>query len=197
MLRASIFQKNILRENQKSKLVESFNNNLVEINETSLKIFKNNKIVLSTSLKKIEEDFNTATYVGTFSDNFPFRVIRPNDIPLENIRKEFQCVSAFSIASVKSDEYAIHFILTEENDIRNNQSIEKGSEEQIQRLLEGCVLALQNNLHENFIDFTKRLIALINNINELYQYKYGPEILQIMKDNDNIYSTKEREKIYT
>lgn len=197
MLRASIFQKNILKGNSKSSLVESFNNKLVEINELNLKVLNKEKIVLlNSSLKKIEEDFNTTTYIGEFSVNEQFRVIRPNDIPLANLKKEFDCVSAFSIASVNPDGYAIHFILTEINDIREMQNNKSGEKEQIQRLLEGSVLALQNKLHQNFIDYTKRLINLVDHIEELNQYKYGSEIIQIMKNNDQIYSITEKLKIY-
>lgn len=198
MLRASIFQKNILNENPKSRLVENFNNNLVEIDNSNLKILNNEKIILLNSpLKKIEEDFNTTTYIGKFSDDENFRVIRPNDIPLANLKEEFNCVSAFSIASINPDGYAIHFILTEVSDVREIQNNNSAEKEQIQRLLEGSVLALQNKLHQNFIDYTKRLINLVDQIDELNEYEYGSDIIQIMKDNDQIYSQNEKSKIYS
>lgn len=195
MLRASIFQKNIIQNSEKSEKALSFNNCLVDISDTNLNILSDNKIILSSKLKKIESDFNTTSYLGYFSDGSEFRIIRPNDAPLENLREEFNCISAFSIASINPDGYAIHFILTEKDDIRNNESIAKGSEEQIQRLLDGCLLALNNEMHQSFIDLSKRILELIDNGNTLLSYNFGPETLEIIKNNLEYYTLVERQKI--
>ncbi len=196
MLRASIFQKNILSKSDKSEFAERFQNCLVEIDDESITVYENDKIILKSQLSKFEDEFHTTSYKGKFNDNEPFRIIRPKDFALENVKAEHKCISAFSIASINPDGFAIHFILTEKNDIRNNNSIEKGNEEQIQRLIEGCILALQNELYQNFVDYSKRLLNLIKTGSELLNYQYGDGILQVMKNNDELYTFNEKVKIY-
>ena len=171
MLRASIFQKNILSKSDKSEFAERFQNCLVEIDDESITVYENEKIILKSQLSKFEDEFHTTRYKGKFNDNEPFRIIRPKDFALENVKAEHKCISAFSIASINPDGFAIHFILTDKNDIRNTNSIEKGNEEQIQRLIEGCILALQNELYQNFVDYSKRLLNLIKTGSELLNYQ--------------------------
>ena len=196
MLRASIFQKNILSKSDKSEFAERFQNCLVEIDDESITVYENEKIILKSQLSKFEDEFHTTSYKGKFNDNEPFRIIRPKDFALENVKAEHKCISAFSIASINPDGFAIHFILTDKNDIRNTNSIEKGNEEQIQRLIEGCILALQNELYQNFVDYSKRLLNLIKTGSELLNYQYGDGILQVMKNNEELYTFSEKVKIY-
>lgn len=196
MFRASIFQKNILSKSDKSDFVESFQNCLVDIDESRLNIYNEETIILKSELTKIEDDVHTITYKGNYKDNEAFRVIRPKDIALENVKKQHSCISAFSIASISPSGYAIHFILTEKDDIRNINSVEKGYEEQIQRLIEGCILALQNELYQNFVDYSKRLLNLIKTGSELLNYQHGDGILLVMKNNDEQYTSDEKIKIY-
>ena len=196
MLWASILQKKILSKSDKSEFAERFQNCLVEIDDESITVYENDKIILKSQLSKFEDEFHTTSYKGKFNDNEPFRIIRPKDFALENVKAEHKCISAFSIASINPDGFAIHFILTEKNDIRNNNSIEKGNEEQIQRLIEGCILALQNELYQNFVDYSKRLLNLIKTGSELLNYQYGDGILQVMKNNDELYTFNEKVKIY-
>lgn len=196
MLRASIFQKNILSKSDKSEFAERFQNCLVEIDDESITVYENEKIILKSQLSKFEDEFHTTSYKGKFNDDEPFRIIRPKDFALENVKAEQKCISAFSIASINPDGFAIHFILTDKNDIRNTNSIEKGNEEQIQRLIEGCILALQNELYQNFVDYSKRLLNLIKTGSELLNYQYGDGILQVMKNNEELYTFSEKVKIY-
>ena len=195
MLRANIFQENTSKKSIKTQEVLNYDNCLVDISEKKLKILNNNQIILNTNLNKIEEDFNTTSYVGLFTDGTKFRVIRPNKIPLANLQNEFNCISAFTIASVNPDGYAIHFILTEKDDIREMQSKVKGVNEQIQKLLDGCLMALNNEMHDTFIDLSKRIIKLIDSGDELKHYNFGNETLEIIKNNIDFYSIKERVKI--
>lgn len=196
MFRASIFQKNILSKSDKSDLAESFQNCLVDIDENRLIIYNEGTIILKSDLTKIEDDFHTTTYKGNYNDNEAFRVIRPKDIALENVKKQHSCISAFSIASISPSGYAIHFILNEKNDIRNINPVEKGIEEQIQRLIEGCVLALENELYQNFVEYSKRLLNLIKTGSQLSNYQYGDGILLVMRNNDEVYTFDEKIKIY-
>jgi hypothetical protein len=196
MLRASIFQKNILSKSDKSELAESFQNCLVEIDEGNIIVYKNEKVILKSQLLKYEDELHTISYKGKFNDNEPFRIIRPKDFALENVKNEHNCISAFSIASVNPDGFAIHFILTKKDDIRNTKSTDKGNDEQIQRLIEGCILALQNELYQNFVDYSKRILNLINEGSVLLKYQNGDGILQVMRNNDELYTIEEKAKIF-
>ena len=195
MLRASIFQKNILSKSDKSEFAERFQNCLVEIDDESITVYENDKIILKSQLSKFEDEFHTTSYKGKFNDNEPFRIIRPKDFALENVKNEHNCISAFSIASINPDGFAIHFILTKKDDIRNTKSTDKGNEEQIQRLIDGCILALQNELYQNFVDYSKRILNLINEGSDLLKYQNGDGILQVMRNNDELYTIGEKAKI--
>ncbi|MCB6232030.1 hypothetical protein LIS90_12310 [Flavobacterium psychrophilum] len=196
MLRASIFQKNILSKSDKSEFAESFQNCLVEIDDENIIVYENEKIILKSQLSKFEDEFHTTSYKGKFNDNEPFRIIRPKDFALENVKNEHNCISAFSIASINPDGFAIHFILTKKDDIRNTKSTDKGNEEQIQRLIDGCILALQNELYQNFVDYSKRILNLINEGSDLLKYQNGDGILQVMRNNDELYTIGEKAKIF-
>ena len=196
MLRASIFQKNILSKSDKSEFAERFQNCLVEIDDENIIVYENEKIILKSQLSKFEDEFHTTSYKGKFNDNEPFRIIRPKDFALENVKNEHNCISAFSIASINPDGFAIHFILTKKDDIRNTKSTDKGNEEQIQRLIDGCILALQNELYQNFVDYSKRILNLINEGSDLLKYQNGDGILQVMRNNDELYTIGEKAKIF-
>lgn len=196
MLRASIFQKNILSKSDKSEFAESFQNCLVEIDDENIIVYENEKIILKSQLSKFEDEFHTTSYKGKFNDNEPFRIIRPKDFALENVKNEHNCISAFSIASINPDGFAIHFILTKKDDIRNTKSTDKGNEEQIQRLIDGCILALQNELYQNFVDYSKRILNIINEGSDLLKYQNGDGILQVMRNNDELYTIGEKAKIF-
>ena len=196
MLRASIFQKNILSKSDKSDFAESLQNCIVEIDEENITIYRDEIIILESQLSKFEDEFHTTSYKGKFSDNEQFRIIRPKEIGLANVKLQHNCISAFSIGSLNPDGYAIHFILTEKNDIRSTNTAERGTEEQIQRLIDGSVLALQNELFENFVDYSKRLLKLVESGYELKKYQHGDEILKVMRNNSELYTFGEKAIIY-
>ena len=52
MLRASIFQKNILSKSDKSEFAESFQNCLVEIDDENIIVYENEKIILKLMVLK-------------------------------------------------------------------------------------------------------------------------------------------------
>ena len=52
ILRASIFQKNVLKNNNYSQFVLNIENSLVDINNDSLKIYNDEKLILNSSLLK-------------------------------------------------------------------------------------------------------------------------------------------------
>lgn len=196
MYKSSIFQKNIVKHSDESEKALSFDNCQVQINNEQLIIKKNETELLNTTLKFLEEDFSTISFLGNYKNGIQFRVIRPTDLSLENLKSQFDCETAFSIASIDPSGYAIHFILsTPTSNPRVNRVIEKGEVEQIQKLINGSIMALQVDLQSNFIDFSKRILTLITDTTELSDYENSDVIIEVMRRNRHIYTELENKKI--
>lgn len=196
MYKASIFQKNITRHSTESEKAIGFENCEVEISKKRLRIIKNGVELLNTELKLLEEDFSTISYLGKYSNGVEFRVIRPTELSLENLKNRFDCETAFSVASVDPSGYAVHFILSKSNQNPNvGKVVEKGKKEQIQKLIDGSIMALQANLQSSFIDFSKQILSLISDTNELSEYNNADQIVEVMKGNRHIYTELENQQI--
>ena len=196
MYKASIFQKNITRNSSESEKAIGFENCEVDISNKHLRITNNGTELLNSELKLYEEDFSTISYLGKYDNGIEFRVIRPTDLSLANLKNRFDCETAFSIASVDPSGYAVHFILSKSNQNPNiGKVVEKGKTEQIQRLVDGSIMALQANLQSNFIDFSKRILSLISDTNKLSEYDNADQIIEVMKGNRHIYTELENQKI--
>lgn len=196
MYKASIFQKNITRHSTESEKAIGFENCEVEISKKRLRIIKNGVELLNSELKLLEEDFSTISYLGKYSNGVEFRVIRPTELSLENLKNRFDCETAFSVASVDPSGYAVHFILSKSNQNPNvGKVVEKGKKEQIQKLIDGSIMALQANLKSSFIDFSKRILSLISDTNELSEYNNADQIVEVMKGNRHIYTELENQQI--
>jgi len=195
MLKAKIFQTNVLRQSDEVLTVKEIEGQLVELNTKQLKISFQNGKISTYDLEFFEKDFNTETYVGKFENNIKFRLIRPNDFALENLKSEYECDSAFSIASINPDGYAIHFLLLKVKGDIEIDVVEKGNNEQLERLISGSIMAMQVGLHQNFLDYTKRILNLINDITSLLEFENGETLIQIMRQNINLYDSEEKKKI--
>ncbi|MDO8998445.1 MAG: hypothetical protein Q7W45_01680 [Bacteroidota bacterium] len=195
MFKAKIFQTNVLRLSNEVHIVKEIEGQLVEINPKELKVSFQNGENSIYDLEFLEKDFNTETYIGKFENDIKFRLIRPNDFALENLKKEYECVSAFSIASINPDGYAIHFLMLNINNDIGIDVVEKGDNEQLKRLISGSIMAIQVGLHQNFIDYTKRILNMIFDINYLLEFENGGNLIQIMRQNINLYSSDEKRKI--
>ena len=196
MYKASIFQKNIARHSTESEKAIGFDNCNVDISTQHLRITNGGTELLNSDLKFLEEDFSTISYLGKYKNGIEFRVIRPTDLSLANLKNRFDCETAFSIASVDPSGYAVHFILSNSNQSPNiGNVVDKGKKEQIQRLIDGSIMALQVNLQSNFIDFSKRILSLISDTRELMEYNNADQIVEVMKANRHIYSETENKQI--
>lgn len=196
MYKASIFQKNIARNSAESDKAMGFENCEVDISNKHLRITKNGTELLNSELKLIEEDFSTISYLGKYSNGIEFRVIRPTDLSLANLKNRFDCETAFSVASVDPSGYAVHFILSKTDQNPNiGKVVEKGKKEQVQRLIDGSIMALQANLQSNFIDYSKRILSLVSDTNELSEYDNADQIIEVMKGNRHIYTETENQQI--
>ena len=196
MYTASIFQKNITSSSIESKKAIGFDNCLVEISSQRLKITNNGTVLLNSELKSLEEDTFTISLLGNYTNGVQFRIIRPTNNSLQNLKKRFDCETAFSIASIDPSGYAVHFILTNSNQKTNvGKVIAKGKNDQIQRLIEGSIMALQADLESNFVDYTKRLLQIIPDTMELSKYNNSKKILDVMKNNRQMYTESENQQI--
>ena len=195
MLRANIFQQNI-SANSQSEIVNkilNFNHALVEITPNQISVKKNSGGELKFAIEFFEKDMYTTTHTGKFDDGVPFRLIQPYGMALETVKSKHNSKGAFSLGSLNPDGFAIHFILTDPNDIRSNDITYKGNNEQIQKLIEGAFMSLQFGLQQNFIEITKRLISLIgNNPSGIKTFNDGDKLAQIMKDNLDLYDSNEQ-----
>lgn len=196
MYKASIFQKNITRNSSESEKAMSFENCDVEISNNHLRITNNGTELLKSELKLLEEDFSTISYLGKYDNGAEFRIIRPTYTSLANLKNRYNCETAFSVASVDPSSYAVHFILSKSDQNPNvGKVVEKGKKEQVQRLIDGSIMALQANLQSNFIDFSKRILSLITDTNELSNYNNSEQIVEVMKGNRHIYTELENKQI--
>ena len=196
MYKTSIFQKNIARQSTESEKAIGFDNCNVDISTKHLRITNGGTELLNSDLKFLEEDFSTISYLGKYKNRIEFRVIRPTDLSLANLKNRFDCEAAFSIASVDPSSYAVHFILSNSNQSPNiGNVVDKGKKEQVQRLIDGSIRALQVNLQSNFIDFSKRILSLISDTRELMEYNNADQIVEVMKANRPIFSETENKQI--
>ena len=196
MYKTSIFQKNIARHSTESEKAIGFDNCNVDISTKHLRITNGGTELLNSDLKFLEEDFSTISYLGKYKNRIEFRVIRPTDLSLANLKNRFDCEAAFSIASVDPSSYAVHFILSNSNQSPNiGNVVDKGKKEQVQRLIDGSIRALQVNLQSNFIDFSKRILSLISDTRELMEYNNADQIVEVLKANRHIFSETENKQI--
>ena len=86
----------------------------------------------------------------------------------------------------------IHF-LTDKDDLRQTNVEEKGSQEQIQRLIQGAMMSIQVGMQEKFLEITKRLLPMIeNNPSQLNAFEDCEDYIYILKNNIEIFNNEER-----
>ncbi len=194
MLRAHVTQIFVIDNNYQNRVsfFKSLNHSLASLTDTEL-FFEHNSQKLKFSLSFYEEDMYTRTYLSQFDDGTPFRVVKPTGVTkkLSLLKSNFK--GGFSVGSVNPDGYSVTFMLTEKNDIRNIQIQEKGVEEQLQKLATGAIMALQHNLHNDFYNISRRLIAgMHSNNKDIHRLEHGTTIAQILKDNSSLYDENEQ-----
>lgn len=197
MLRANIFQIYIadISYNKMVDYFENLNHSLVKITDNEL-LFEKDNMIAKFELNYYEEDSFTKTYLTNLDDGSPFRVIRPIGISKEMSLIKNNSKDGFSVGSINPDGYSVAFILTEKNDIRNMNIILKGVDEHLQKLATGAMMALQNNLHNDFYNISRRLIAGVNsNKKNIHHLEYGSQIAEIMKNNKQLYDELEQKII--
>lgn len=197
MLRANLTQIFIVDNNYKSRVdyFKGFNHSLVTLTDGEL-VFEKDGIKTKFHLDYHEEDSFTKTLLSQFEDGTPFRIIRPIGVSKEMSLLQNNSKDSFTIGSINPDGYSVAFMLTDKNDIRNINVVVKGVEEQLQKLATGAMMALQHNLHNDFYNISRRLIASINTNNKnIHQLEHGSQIAEILKANSQLYDEIERKII--
>jgi len=193
--RANLFQKNVASnaEAQTLAFALSIHHALVSITSDTLivELKVGNKQTIKLNLK--EKDFSTSTYIGRFENGLDFRLVQPIGFALDMAKEKYNAVSAFTIASINPNGWALNFFLTDKDDIRQPNIEEKGSQEQIQRLIQGAMMSIQVGMQEKFIEITKRLLPMIeSNPSQLNNFEDSEDYIYILKNNIEIFSNSER-----
>lgn len=159
-LYSKIFRKTVLKKNKYSDLTESLNGNQVVILSTRIHFFDaNEKLIFSSELDPLEEDDFTKTYQGQFADGTKFRVIQPHKASIENIRREYDCEGAFSIASIDPQGFAIHFLLVKTPSFPINVA-ESDVKDQVYKLIDASILAYTFGAPEKIDELVGRMLQL-------------------------------------
>ncbi len=192
--RANLFQKNIASniENDSLEIAISFHHSLVDINDKILSVKTLNEETHSFPIRFSEKDFSTTTHIGRFQNGRDFRLIQPTDLSLESAKSYHNAVGAFTLGSVNPSGWAVHFFLTEKNDIRQTSVFEKGSSDQIQKLIQGSLMGIKFGLPDKFVEFSKRLLPMIaDNPSQLNDFEESEEFIHIVKSNLEVYTSSE------
>lgn len=193
--RANLFQKNIASqiEIDSLEIALSLHHSLVSITENLLSIRTVSGEQYNFQIRFIEKDFSTTTHIGKFQNGRKFRLIQPKDLSLKMVKSTHNALGAFTLGTVNPNGWAVHFILTDKDDIRQTNVSEKGSTEQIQKLIQGAMMGIQFGLPQKFIEFSKRLLPMIeNDPSQLNNFNGSEDFIQNMKNNLESYNNTER-----
>jgi len=94
--------------------VKTFNNGLIELTETFVTIITKDNKTFKSSLHKVEQDFMSETFQGSYEDGTLFRLIRPGGVVREMMMAKGKGES-LSFGGMTGDGYAVHFELVDKN----------------------------------------------------------------------------------
>ena len=195
MNKASIFQKNISPNGQKDAVESALNinNALVEFTVDKMLVKYENGNLESFHIEFFEEDFITISHLGKFANGIPFRLIQPIGTALQNVKAKYSSLGAFSIGSLSPDGYGIHFVLLEPEVQRHQNPENQSNVEQVQDLVNSAIMAKEFGLDSKFIEFSKRLLAIIQaDPTVLAKQSNSQELVQLIKKNLRDFNSGER-----
>ena len=193
--RANLFQKNVASqiESDSLEIAISFHHSLVSIDEKTFKVKTLNGKEFNFPIRYSEKDSFTTTNIGKFENGNEFRLIQPIGLSLDMAKSKNNALGGFTLGSLNPNGWAVHFFLTHKDDIRQTNVLSKGSDEQIQKLIQGSMMGIKFGVPNKFIEFSKRLLPMIaNNPSQLYDFDESEEFIQIMKSNLEVYDLNER-----
>lgn len=194
MLRANLIQIFLVDNSYESrvKFFKRFNHSLVTLSNEEL-TFTDDKVNSKFTLNYLEEDAFTKIFLSEFEDGTPLRVIRPMGAAKQMSAQRYNSRDEFTVGSLNPDGYSVSFILTEKNDIRNIEIVIKGVDEQLQSLITGAMMALQNSSQPHFYNISRRLISSVGlNNKDIHQFDDGSNIAQVLKETAHLYDEIEQ-----
>jgi len=193
--RANLFQKNVASqiESDSLEIAISFQHSLVSIGEKNFKVKTQNGKEFNFPIRFSEKDTFTITNIGKFENGNDFRLIQPIGLSLDMAKSKNNALGGFTLGSLNPNGWAVHFFLTHKDDIRQTNVLAKGSDEQIQKLIQGSMMGIKFGVPNKFNEFSKRLLPMIaNNPSQLYDFDESEEFIQIMKSNLEVYDLNEK-----
>ena len=198
MYRANVFRENnyYYEEQDELAFVLGFHHSLIELTNSCLEVYLKNGNKLKYSLEFNENDGNTTTHIGKFTNGTPFRLIQPIGMALDIAILKHQAKGYFSIGSVKPDGYGVFFILTDENDYRKGDWEIGSSDTHIQQLIKVIEFYATNDNPEKSIEMSKRLLTLHKRIPiDFTKYNNGSMLVYVLKQSKGHYTPAEQELI--
>lgn len=193
--RANLFSENIAKqiETDSIDIAKRFQHALVEISDNDFQVEFVDGERHKYSIKSYEKNSFTTSHVGQFQNGAKFRLIQPIGVSLEMAKLNHNAFGGFSLGSVDPSGWSISFFLTEQNDIRQTNVSKSGSNEQIQRLIQGAMMSMKLGMVNKYIEYSKRLLPMIKgNPSELSDFEDGDRYTQLLKLNKDHFSQDEK-----
>lgn len=161
---AKIFQQNIVRSSEYSEFIRGLNGSSVEKYPSAIDFLNTNgDLIFTSEIDFLEDDPFTQTYIGHFIDGTKFRFIQPKEESLSNLKSQYECEGAFTIASIDPQGFAIHFLMVKQ--IGTPKQIESlGAKAQIYKLVEASILAFTWGIPDKLNEVLTKLIQLDPNL---------------------------------
>lgn len=194
MMRAYIYNKNFTLASEKKEFdfFLGLNNSFVTINDKELNFKLESGFEVKFSLSLYEEDHSTISYISRLESGTEFRIIKfIDELTMHRIKSANNALDAFSVGSMKGDGYAVHFFLTNEDDIRNIESNSTGISEQMSKLVTASLLAINAGMVSKGVEMTKRLLVFLKN-NEYKNDEYFKTVTLFMANYIQLYSQEEQ-----
>jgi hypothetical protein len=201
MYRANLLSKNIAKqiELDSIEITSGFHHSLVELTNDLIVIETLDGKKYNYPIKFSEKDFFTTTHLGKFHNGNEFRLIQPTGIAAERANSALNSKGGFTLGSRDPSGWAISFYLTDKDDMRNTNVNASGSREQIEKLVQGSMMSLRFDMPEKFIEFSKRLLEMIEDnpteLSEIEDIEDLEEFIDIMKTNLDVYTSEEQSTI--
>jgi len=196
--RANLFKKNILTQTDTESInfVESIHHALINISDNELHIELSNGDIEIFPIEFSDKDTFTSTHIGQFKNGTKFRLIQPIGVSLEMAMLNQNSKGGFSIGSIDTNGWAIHFFLTDSNDLRDSYRKESEKSKDLENLMKELLSAFENGLQEKFLEVGKKIIPLIQpDPMQIYFYSDGEEIAYKLKANVSMFTSEEQQTI--
>ena len=196
--RANLFKKNILNgiDIASISFVENIHHALVNISDNELQLEFLNGEKENLSIQFSEKDTFTSTHLGQFKNGNKFRLIQPIGVSLEMAMLNQDSQGGFSIGSIDTQGWAIHFFLTAPDDFRASYKKESEKSGELEKLMRDLLMAFENGLQNKFLEVGKKILPIIaSDPMQIYFYDDGEELAYKLKGNVKMFTSDEQNVI--